>query len=49
MTKKYILERTIKYLNKLLNSKTLTKLSEIEEVKILKEELNSMMYEDKRV
>lgn len=41
----YIFDRTIKYLNKLLNQKPLTNSKEIKEVKELKEQLNSMMYQ----
>lgn len=44
MTERYILEKTIKYLNRLLQDKPLKTIKDIEEVKILKEELNSMMY-----
>ncbi len=47
MKEKYIFEKTIKYLNRLLENKPLKAIKDIEEVKILKEELNSMMYKDK--
>ena len=47
MKEKYILEKTIKYLNRLLISRPLKTIKEIEEVRILTEELNSMIYKNK--
>lgn len=44
MAEKYILERAIKYLNRLLKNQPLKTIKDIEEVKILMEELNSMIY-----
>lgn len=45
MNEEYVFERVIKYLNKLLNQKPLTTHKEIKEVKELREQLNSMMYQ----
>ena len=45
MNNRYILEKAIKYLNRLLLNRPLKNIKEITEVKELKERLNSMMYE----
>lgn len=46
MTEYYLaLDKAIKYLNKLLKSGVLKSVTEIKEVKAVREKLNSMMYE----
>lgn len=47
MNNKYVLEKAIKYLNRLLLNRPLKNVKEIAEVRELKERLNSMMYEKK--
>ena len=49
MNEKTILEKAIKYLNKLLQMKPLKTSKEIKEVKEVREKLNSMMYEHKKI
>lgn len=48
MNERTILEKAIKYLNKLLQMKPLKTQKEIKEVKEVREQLNSMMYEPKK-
>ena len=46
MTEYYIaLDKAVKYLNKLLRSKTIKSVAEINDIKAVREKLNSMMYE----
>lgn len=47
MNNKYVLEKAIKYLNRLILNRPLKNVKEISEVRELKERLNSMMYEKK--
>ena len=49
MNEKMILEKAIKYLNRLLRMKPLSNAKEIKEVKETREQLNSMMYEPKKI
>lgn len=49
INEKIILEKTIKYLNKLLKKKQLTTTKEVEEVKQISEKLNSWMYGNKEI
>lgn len=49
MNEKTILEKAIKYLNKLLQIKPLKTSKEIKEVKEVREQLNSMMYVPKKI
>lgn len=44
MTERFIFERAIKYLNRLLENKPLKTARDIEEVKSTMEQLNSLMY-----
>lgn len=48
MNKKYIFEKAILYLGRLLRGVNLKNANEIEEVKRIREYLNSMMYEVSR-
>jgi hypothetical protein len=48
MTDKYCLEKAIKYLGKMLKGQSLKTSLEIQEVKAIREKLNSMMYEVKK-
>lgn len=45
MTEYYALDKAIKYLNKLIRSKTIKSVTEINDIKAIREKLNSMMYE----
>lgn len=49
MNEKTIIEKAIKYLNKLLQMKPLKTQKEIKEVKEVREQLNGMMYEPKKI
>lgn len=44
MTEYYALDKAIKYLNKLIRSKTIKSVTEINDIKAVREKLNSMMY-----
>lgn len=45
MTEYYALDKAIKYLNKLIKTKTIKTMTELNEIKAVREKLNSMMYE----
>lgn len=45
MTEYYAIDKAIKYLNKLIRSKTIKSVTEINDIKAVREKLNSMMYE----
>lgn len=45
MTEYYALDKAIKYLNKLIKTKTIKNMTELNEIKAVREKLNSMMYE----
>ncbi len=45
MSEYYALDKAIKYLNKLIKSKTIKSVAELNEIKSVREKLNSMMYE----
>ena len=45
MTEYYALDKAIKYLNKLIRSKTIKSVTKINDIKAVREKLNSMMYE----
>ena len=44
MTEYYAIDKAIKYLNKLIRSKTIKSVTEINDIKAVREKLNSMMY-----
>lgn len=45
MTEYYALDKAIKYLNKLIKTKTIKNMTELNEIRAVREKLNSMMYE----